>query len=166
MSPPSSAMSSTSFARGVPLASSSHTRWAIWISAAPLVLVGTPAAVSAARYAIPLSEGRGGAGTEVVGTPGTGGCAVGVPAAGGATVPDPVDEDDEGGTAPDDADALADGDEDDEDGGCEVELDGALENGADPDEHPATTTTSATTIPTTCLKPCPLSTARTTPSAP
>ncbi|MEO6086231.1 MAG: hypothetical protein ABIQ18_24280 [Umezawaea sp.] len=83
-----------------------------------------------------------------------GGCAVVVPTAGGATVPVPVGDPDEDGTTADDAGALGDGDDEDE-------PDGALENGGDPDGgdvHPATTTASTATIPTTCLKPDPLPT--------
>jgi len=125
-------MSSTTFTRGVPAASAAHAFRAVSISAAPLVLVGTPAAVRAWRNRVPLSAGGWGAGGWGAG--GTG--AVGA----GPVVP---------GAAADDGGGVAalDGAEPEE--GAALEEDAALLDAALPDvgvavgeesPHPAATT--------------------------
>jgi len=105
------AMSVTSFARGVPAAKPLHTPWAIWSSVAPVVLVGTPAAVNAARNAFPLSPDGGGAATGADGGASTGGWAAGgtaVDAPGAVGAAAALDGDEDGGEEDDgEADAVA-----------------------------------------------------------
>jgi hypothetical protein len=140
------AMSDTSFARGVPAARPLHTPWAIWISVAPVVLVGTPAAVNAARYAFPLSPGGFGGATGVDGVPSTGGWAAGgVPAgvdAPGAVEGVPLT----GGAALGAVEAEADGD-------AEVDPLGVGAEVGDESPHPvATSRTTATRTTRSYLK--------------